>query len=170
MLSYRILEPVNWNPTSKIGIRVFIENSMRFLLICNPIHGKFKTDSSTLECEIDEIGLMNYPSWIPSMYLNEMTQPTAISSFTKKFNRNHPIAFIYYGRPDNADSLREIQAASVAHHVFVENRVDSSYVRRISRDNVVLLRENFRRKARNADYPDIEFFTDVKHSRRQSNE
>ena len=156
-----ILEPVNWNSTTQIGIRRFIETSMNFLLICNPKWGVFRDNSRRLSKEIDEIGLMNHQFWVPAMYVDEMTRQTSISNFRRKFNSQFPIAFIYYGRPNNESTLREIEDANVAHHVFVTDRVDCAYIRSISNKEQVLLRDRFCRQPRNADYPEIEFFTDM---------
>ena len=156
-----ILEPVNWNSTTKIGIQLFIDTSMNFLLICNPKYGDFEHDPSGLLEKIDEIGLTNHESWIPSMYVYETTREDEISEFRQKYNSSLPIAFVYYGRPNNEGAQREIRESNVAHHVFVGAHVDSSYIRSIPINKQVLLQDRFRRKARNADYPEIEFFTDM---------
>ena len=36
-----IIEPVKSNRTTEISIEEFVEKSMPFLFICNPIHGRF---------------------------------------------------------------------------------------------------------------------------------
>ena len=156
-----ILEPVNWNSTTQKGIREFVEKSMRFLLICNPKHGEYSSKTRTLWKKIYEIGLMRYQHWVPSMYVYGATGHIAINEFCQKFGRNRPVAFVYYGKPYDEQTLREIQMVDVAYHVFVADRVDSSYTRNIRRPKRVLLRDSFHRQRRNADYPAKEFFSDM---------
>ena len=57
-----ILEPVNSNRTTLNSINRFIEESMRFLFICNPIHGNFSDDANRLVREVISQGLSEYDS------------------------------------------------------------------------------------------------------------
>ena len=68
-----IIEPVNANSTTRISIDRFIEESMPFLFICNPIHGQFNDNASGLSTDPINQALIDYDNWTPSLYVDEQT-------------------------------------------------------------------------------------------------
>lgn len=154
-----IVEPVNWNSTTQGAIREFLDSAMRFLLICNPAKGEFSADHAGLTKKIVESGLMSSRDWTPALRVDTATQAGEVKRFREKYS-SFRVAFIYDGRPRRSTALDQIQKARVAHHVFMGNRVDRDYVHSIPAKKRVIIEERFRRQARNAEYPDIELFTD----------
>ena len=154
-----ILEVVNANQTTLISIDRFIQTSMPFLFICNPVHGDFSNDADGLITNVISRGLADYDNWIPALYVNEVTTPQEVDSFTAQYEEQGR-ALIYRGRPQSAVRSR-IEASGVSWHVFLVNRVETGYIESIPIDNRVLIVDSFRRRSRNVDYPDEEFFTDL---------
>ena len=154
-----ILEAVNSNPTTQKSIDLFIEKSMPFLFICNPRHGKFSNDADKLANEVISRALIDYNNWNPALYVTEGTTLEAFDRFTDTY-KNYEIALVYYGSPRRAVRSR-IEAAGVNCHAFVGNRVENSYIESIPPRNRILVVDSFHRQARNVDYPDQEFFTDL---------
>ena len=114
-----ILEPVNSNRTTLISIDKFIEESMPFLFICNPIHGDFSNNPDLLVDSVINQGLRDYDNWIPAFYMNEATTPKKFDAFIKEYN-DYDLALIYYGKPRrNIDC----EATCIKHHVFVGESV-----------------------------------------------
>ena len=155
-----IIEPVKSNRTTEISIEEFVEKSMPFLFICNPIHGEFSYNVNQLKEKIIKWQLIEYNNWIPTLYVREDTALTELDTFLKNYS-NKKLALIYYGLPQNSTVCTRISAANIVHHVFINDRVDNSYLSSIPIDNRVIIKDRFRRQTRNADYPSIEFFTDL---------
>lgn len=133
---------------------------MPFLLICNPIHGKLSDDSDQLNKQVISQGLSDYDNWIPALHVDEATTLQKFEVFTETYDE-YPLALVYYGKPQRSAVCSKIETANVAHHVFVNGRVESNYIESIPIHNRVIIVDPFHRKVRNADYPDLEFFTDL---------
>ena len=102
-----IIEPVNANSTTRISIDRFIEESMPFLFICNPIHGEFRDDSAGLKRHLIDQVLIDYDNWIPSFYVNEHTAFQQLEVFIDTYSSEYPLALIYYGLPQRR-AVREM--------------------------------------------------------------
>ena len=155
-----IVEPVRWNRNTIISINAFMDSDMRFVLVCNPALGDFSEDHDVLAGHITALDLLDYPSWVPAMYLRGGTRSGEISRFLRTY-RNFEVAFIYRGKPQQQAALRLIRRANVAHHVFFLDRVEQEYIDTIRVADRVMVRDPFVRAARNAEYPDRRFFTDM---------
>ena len=154
-----ILEPVNANQTTLISIRRFIEATLPFLFICNPIHGRFSGDADGLFREVISRDLIDYHNWIPSLYVDEETTLEELEAFTETYDE-YELALVYYGRPRRNTVRTRIDTTEVNYHVFISNRVENDYIESIPIDNRVMIVDRFRRRPRNAVYPAREFFTD----------
>ena len=155
-----IIEPVRWNRNTIISINAFMDSNMRFVLVCNPALGDYSEDHAGLAGHITALDLMDYPNWVPAMYLRGGTRSVEISRFLRTY-RDFEIAFIYKGKPQQQAALRLIRGANVAHHVFLLDRVEQEYIDTIRVADRVMVRDPFVRAARNAEYPDRRFFTDM---------
>ena len=155
-----ILELVNSNQTTLISIERFIKESMPFLFICNPIHGIFSDDADRLSREVISQGLVGYDNWIPALYVNEGTALEELEAFTEEYDE-YERALVYYGRPQRSAVRSIIDTTRVDYHVFINNRVENDYIESIPVSNRVIIVDPFRRRARNAQYPPREFFTDL---------
>ena len=154
-----ILELVRSNSTTSISIDRFIEESMPFLLICNPVYGDFSHDHGQLSDEIINQELSDYDNWIPTLHVDEATTLQAFEAFADTYDQ-HPIALVYYGKPQRSVVCSYIEATNVAHHIFINGRVEHNYIKSIPIQNRVIVVDPFYRR-RNVDYPDLEFFTDL---------
>ena len=151
-----IIEPVKLNNPTLISFNEFKKKSMPFLFICNPIYGEFSHNTRELSNSIINPILKDYDNWVPALYVDEGTTPREFDAFTNEYD-GYDLALVYYGKPQQSiDS----DAADIKHHVFVSRWIEDSYIQSISKGKRVIIKDNFRRRARNADYPDYrEFFT-----------
>ena len=154
-----ILELLNSNQTTLISIDRFIKESMPFLLICNPIYGNFADDADRLFSEVIRQRLIDYDNWIPALYVDEGTALEELEAFTEAYDE-YERALVYYGRPQRRAVRSRIDTTRVDYHVFINDRVENGYIESIPVSNRVIIVDPFRRRARNAEYPPREFFTD----------
>lgn len=154
-----ILEPVNANSTTKRSIDSFVNDTMQFLLICNPIRGNFVGNREELFAEVITQDVIAYGDWLPAWYLDEATSLQAFTWFVRKFP-DRPLALIYRGKP-NQSVCTSIKAADIQYHVFLDGRVERNYIKSILKRKRVILGDFFHRQVRNAQYPPLEFFTDL---------
>ena len=155
-----IVEPVNSNQTTLLSVTRFIEKSMPFLFICNPVHGSFSGNPDQLASEVISKGLCDYRNWIPAFYVNEGTTLEKLEAFAEKYDE-YQQALIYSGRPQQGTVRSRTAAMSVRYHAFVRDRVENEYVESIPIDSRIMIMDAFRRRERNAQYPPREFFTDM---------
>ncbi len=157
-----IIEPVKANSTTRISIDRFIEESMPFLFICNPIHGEFKDNAAGISTGLINQTLIEYDNWTPSLYVIDGQKAVQeLEGFINTYGANYPLALIYYGRPQQNAVRKMIKENDFRWHVFMDGRVESAYIQSVSDDSCVLVSDRFVRKPRNADYPEKEFFTDL---------
>lgn len=151
-----IIEPVNWTATTRSTIREFLEQSMSFLFVCNPIHGKvMDTAEQSLQAIIPTVP--NNRSLIPALYIDGATPRRVIDAFRRTYDSRFELALIYLGEPRFA-----INEADFNHHVFMPNRVRRQYRDAISSHRRVIINDPFQRRSRNAEYPTHpEVFTDM---------
>ena len=154
-----IIEPVNTNSTTQISIDRFIEASMPFLLVCNPIHGKFSDDAVGLRDQLIGQELIDYDHWMPSLYVDEQTTIQELGSFINTYD-GYLLALIYSGRPQRNAVREMIEERSFAWQIFIDGRVETEHIESVPIASRVLVSDRFRRRPRNADYPPREFFTD----------
>lgn len=134
---------------------------MPFLFICNPIHGDFSDDADGLARDVINQGLSDYDNWIPALYVDEATALQELDAFIETYDE-YERALIYYGKPQRSAVRSRIDTAGVDCHVFINSRVENSYIESIPVNNRVLIVDPFHRQLRNADYPhQREFFTDL---------
>lgn len=155
-----IIEPVNSNATTRISVDRCIEVSMPFLFICNPFNGAFEQDFERLYGEIIEEVLMEYDNWTPAFQVQRDTSRDALASFMDRY-REYELAAIYYGLPTNRAVLELLGGNSFMHHILLAGRVEAEYINGIAEGQRVMMSDRFNRQARNADYPEREFFTDM---------
>ena len=155
-----IIEPVNNNDTTRISIDRFIEQSMPFLFICNPIHGKFRDNAAGLRTDLIDEALIDCDNWTPSLYVDEQTAVQELEGFIETYD-NYSLALIYNGLPQRNAVREMIENDYSGWHVFMDHRVESDYIQSVVKDSCVRVADKFARKPRNADYPPMEFFTDL---------
>jgi len=155
-----IIEPVNSNSTTGISLDRYMEVSMPFLFVCNPSHGQFAQQANSLFTQIISEGLMEYDNWTPAFQVRRDTSSGEFGAFLARYQA-FDVAVIYQGLPIDSGVRALLSNAEIVHHVFLEDRVDTSYINSIEESDRVMVRDRFIRQARNADYPDREFFSDM---------
>lgn len=155
-----IIEPVNANATTKISIGRFVEASMPFLFICNPDYGRFTYDTEGLRRNLIDPELTGYNNWTPAFIVRGQTPAPILEDFIRRYGGNHPLALIYYGLPQG-DARSVIENHPFRWHVFMYNRVESTYIESLNPDHRVRISDPFVRQPRNALYPSRDFFTDL---------
>ena len=156
-----IIEPVNANTTTRISIGHFVEISMPFLFICNPIHGEFSYNSGRLARDLIDETLTGYDNWTPSLYVHGRTTAQVLEGFVRRYGGDYPLALIYYGYPQGSAARAVIGNNLFRWHVIMDGRVETEYVQSLKPDSCVRIFDRFVRQPRNADYPTREFFTDL---------
>lgn len=155
-----IIEPVNDNATTRISLDRYIEASMPFLFICNPVNGQFTSRPEELFTQLISPGLMEYDNWTPALLVNRESSSSEIASFLERYGE-YEVAVIYNGLPAITEARALLTNDDIVHHVFLDNRVGADYVGSIASGRRVMISDRFNRQVRNADYPEREFFTDM---------
>jgi hypothetical protein len=156
-----IIEPVNRNGTTRISLDRYIEVSMPFLLICNPLCGEFEGNPDALFGGVmAEVSLMEYDNWTPTLCIRRESSAAEISAFQERY-QEYEVAVIYNGLPTSPQARALLDDEDIIHHVFIVGRVGADYVNTIPAEKRVLIADRFQRQPRNADYPEQELFTDM---------
>jgi hypothetical protein len=154
-----IIEPVNGNATTRISIDRYVEVSMPFVFVCNPLHGEFAEAPEHLFSGITSEVLMEYDNWTPAFQVRRDSSDHEVTAFFDRYESD--LAVIYQALPENPAVRALLNSERVAHHIFLRGRVGASYVNGIAASQRVIISDPFNRQARNADYPEREFFTDM---------
>jgi hypothetical protein len=155
-----IIEPVKGNPNTRISLDKYIENSMPFLFVCNPSNGEFETQGERLFTTLISDILLEYDNWTPALQVQGDSTPEQVSSFLERYSE-YSVAIIYWGLPVNPQVQRLLANESVRWHIFIGNRVETNYIGQIDAARRVMMSDRFNRQVRNADYPEIELFSDM---------
>ena len=148
-----IIEPVNQKSTMLISIDRFMDESMEFLLVCNPINGEFSANTNLLVGTEIEQALRSYDNWIPALYVDNRTTVKQVNSFMRErkyFSKEK--ALIYRNNPERT-VLSEINMVDIKHHIFFLEKVSEEYIESIPKENRVYIKDRFDPHIRNADYP-----------------
>jgi len=157
-----IIEPVKANSSSRISLDHYIEAGMPFLFITNPKHGQFEGRQRELCDEfIVEGPLAEYDNYIPALYVDRYTELPETEYFTRTCQTTFR-AVIYDGEP-RSDEVREWcnTDTQIYHHVILDGKVSAQFADSLPKARQVVIRDNFNRRAKNADYPPTEFYTDL---------
>ena len=155
-----IIEPVKQNATTRISLDRYIEVSMPFLFVCNPSYGDFANNPELLFTDLTNEALMEYDNWTPALQVNVNSTAATINAFLQRYEQ-FEVAIIYNGLPANAAAVALLPNERTVNHVFVDGAVGAAYVNGINPELRVMIADRFHRQARNADYPDTEFFSDA---------
>jgi hypothetical protein len=155
-----IIEPVKNNSTTRISLDRFVQVSMPFLFICNPVYGDFRRNSQRLFDEVIDAVLQEYDNWTPALQVHSNTTSNTVQGFLDRYDERE-LAIIYQGFPTSRQTVDLLSSEDIMHHVFIGNSVGTAYINGIPRERRVILVDRFNRQARNADYPEREFFTDM---------
>ena len=150
-----IIEPVNNNdPNSNQNplkaFSRFVSDEMPFMLICNPIHGDFVDDPIGLNQDLIGDYLLDYPGWIPAMYVKQDSTSREIEEF-REYHHNRDCALIYY-KTSYCRSLGEFDLEDYRYHVFDERTAEIDFIESLPASRRIRLTDPFIRQRANADY------------------
>lgn len=141
-------------------IKRLLSKEIPFIMIANPIDGKYKNDYTELLDVISDfkdysnnftIGI-NITSDLSSRELDSLLD----------HSNGHDIAFIHHEEFKDLDDIMEFnKTKQIVYNILEEGNVSKSYKNRIKElNNAVLLNDGFNKERRNADYPKNTFFSD----------
>lgn len=157
-----IIEPVNGNSNTVNSFDAYVEAGMRFVFVTNPKHGSYKAHSQQLHTEFCEDGsLAEYDNYVPAIYISRNTRMQEVNWFNENYDSPFR-AVIYEGEPTSAH-VRDWCANEnrIYHHIILDGKVNAQFIQDIPIPRRVMIRDNFTRQARNADYPEMEHFTSM---------
>jgi hypothetical protein len=155
-----IIEPVKANPTTRISLDRYVEASMPFVFICNPYYGDFESQSEVLYSTLITETLWEYDNWTPALQVQGNSTSAEITAFFDRYSE-YEVAIVYWGLPNDAAALAMLSNGRVRWHIFIGNRVEVGYISGINIERRVAVSDRFNRQVRNADYPPMEFFSDM---------
>lgn len=155
-----IIEPVKGNANTRISLDKYIEDSMPFLFICNPLNGDFENESERVYTALIAEMLMEYDNWTPTFQVQRDSARADVSSFLERY-REYEVAIIYWGLPEDDRVLRLLSNEQDRWHIFIGSRIEADYIAGINLARRVMIADRFNRQVRNADYPEAELFSDM---------
>jgi hypothetical protein len=155
-----IIEPVKGNPSTRISLDKYIEDSMPFVFICNPFNGEFENQSERLYTTLISEALLEYDIWTPALQVQRDSPRADVASFLERY-REYEVAVIYWGLPEDDRVRRLLSNEQVRWHIFIGSRIETNYIAGIDVARRVMLTDRFNRQVRNADYPETELFSDM---------
>lgn len=158
-----IIEPVMANTG---GLTAFLESAKSqhpHVVITNPAVGELVGQSAAIETLIAPYLAIAGNEIIPGFLVGPTTTAAHINAFLTKYRRRETV--MVFDRPVQASiqgAISRILAAPVKPVVvFVEGKVSPSLIQTLGALKKVLVRDGFIAQARNADYPPLDFFSDL---------
>lgn len=158
-----IIEPVMANTG---GLTAFLETAKSqhsHVVITNPAVGELVGQSTAIEALIAPYLAIVSNEIIPGFLVGPTTTAAHINAFMRKHGRRATV--IVFDRPVQASIQGAIPGVLAAHvkplAVFVEGKVSPSLMHALGALKNVLVRDGFIAQARNADYPPLDFFSDL---------
>lgn len=151
-----IIEPVkkNLNPLNRAIKQLDIHNT-KYIIIINPIHGDFKSDSSLL---IDNLGMS--ANLIIGIIITAKSKMADIIDLLEEFKTNK-IAILHQGFTEGKALVENIADYNISKHIFVNTEQNKLYQRHFqSVGERILIRDSFAKRV-NALYTPEEHFSDL---------
>src|ERR1043165_3479582 len=157
-----ILEPVQSAATELLRVaELYVKHSMPLVLVVNPDVGHLKAKhADLLKALADNKRVM---AAVTAGFL--ITSGTTVSEVERFFTRfgSSPVAFIHWYNFSNPVALLSAMArcSNIAYQIFIESETGSNYRDSFNNYQRIIGREGFRKRHRNIDYPDDEFFSEI---------
>ncbi|WP_279608964.1 sce7725 family protein [Burkholderia gladioli] len=156
-----ILEPVNraHAPLQRL-LNDFGEADDNLIVVTNPYQHEFHGRGLDGWIEPIKAAIDAHDSLIPGLLCLQATTAEQIRDFLAQY-RDRDVALLYLNtRLSDAQVQRLAERANIRFHINLHERMSAAHRAMLPREKVVDVRDDFQRKARNADYVGIEFFTD----------
>ncbi|WP_437497468.1 sce7725 family protein [Sorangium sp. So ce1099] len=155
-----IIEPVKVNSTTRLSLDHYVQANMRFILVVNPLVGDVVGNTAVIDRDLIQSTLDEYENFVPALYYTPATDERQLQRLVENYD-GRTVAVIYASQPGEGGVLdRLIGHEAIEYHIFLDGRVSQEFPTRFPRSKRVFIRDRFSRTARNADYPDDEFFSD----------
>lgn len=148
-----VVEPVKFIPALNNSLVAFRNAELQIGLILNPNVGDLATEDETIDQLIGRLYMSEMI--IPSVLTNESTGAT-ISKLTKKDVPNKNVLAVLDDR-DYLDVYCSLFDQAPPQYTLCS---DERLIRRKVKQNKILFDDRFKKRNRNADYPEDEFFSD----------
>ena len=136
---------------------------MRFILITNPVNGSLSGGGlvNLYGTLFDSDEMFPYDNYHPAFIVEEDTSVSEIENFIRTFPNLWLVA-IYHGEP-NDDEVTNILLTHdrFYHHAMIDGRTPRDFQANFKNHRRIMIRDNFNKETRNADYRPDEFFTDM---------
>jgi hypothetical protein len=140
-------------------LRTVCDAGAEAVVIVNPYHG----DHSEGGVDITELLRQGFADrdniGVGVLLSDDMSPEDAMACYHQ--HQAHPISFVHGGFARAKALSDAIGDSPVARHVFVEAHCDRLYRRHFMHGQRILVRDGFKRKQRNSDYPPVERFSDL---------
>lgn len=159
-----IVEPVV--TLKKSQYKRLSERNIPFILVVNPVVGDLKSVSpeNTIVTELVKDLYHTYKNYWLGFTIQHDTTLKDVESFIKTFP-NHYHVFIHFYKFRDAAALSKIIKADKNNHynVFIDGQVGIDYINEIAKSSApdILIRDAFKKKNRNEDYPSEDFFYEL---------
>ncbi|WP_174921550.1 sce7725 family protein [Burkholderia metallica] len=156
-----VLEPVNHaHAELQRLLNDFGVANDNLIVVTNPYQHEFHGRGLDGWIEPIEETIDAHRSLIPGLLCSQATTAEQIRDFLTQ-HRERDIALLYLNaRLSDAQVQRLAERANIRFHINLHERMSAAHRAMLPREKVVDVRDDFQRKARNADYVGIEFFTD----------
>jgi len=148
-----VVEPVKLMSTFDTTLRAYFDKQRPIAIIFNPAVGDFAKSDTFVDDYIKRYGGIGNVT--PTLLMSKNTS-TVLRVLTKKnISLSSIMAFL-----DKRDFLDEYKSAFESEEAKYTLFPDEREFRRTVRGSKVMFKDNFIKKARNADYPEDEFYTE----------
>lgn len=159
-----IIEPVKKSPNDLIRcLEVLGKENLSVVVIVNPTQGDFKNEVSREWKKAIGECIEKYSSIIPGALLHSGSRApklTAIEKFSSK-HEGREIALLYRNSGlSHEENVALSKLDNVAYHVVLQQKISISHLRILPHPKLVHVVDTFNKQARNADYGNIELFSD----------
>lgn len=153
-----IIEPMNLNSTTRRIIPELNESEVPLIFIINPQVGELLEKGSDIFHSLLEV-IENKHLLTLGYYITENTTIVEIQSIMNIF-AEYSFAFIHITNSRLRNELANINER-ISYHIFIDGRVSSAYQNAFRDKLRVIIKDCFNAQARNVDYEDDEYFSEL---------
>ena len=142
-------------------LRLCGEEDQPVAVIVNPHKHELSNATDLAQWQKEAWSLIDeLPHVVPTLHCDEGTARKDIEQFLGRFIGRR-VAIVYFGISlDNRDQKWLSTNSNIRWHMVLSDHVSSSFWEILPRDRLILIKDCFKRRVRNADYDGREFFTD----------
>lgn len=159
-----IIEPVNTNLKAiERALNELNNNEVNYVLIINPMAGKNPVNQDHIISNLWDDYLKDNDNVNLGLLIDAKTKLKDIENFLKRYSNKH-ISIIHYGFTDGKELGKLIKNFSqVDENIYIEEFSRKMYRNYIAKEGVknILIRDGFKSSKKNADYPEIEHFSEL---------